>query len=200
MPRRSATISQGSDHKVIDIENGFTSEEFSDDEVPAVDTWQPPVLGPKPSHLEYENVSLSLIDPQKEVAPVTSILEALKSLNLKAESQRTEICNLKIEIADLCRSVPKEALGSNRKQKVQHEGPPEVTNFKGKIELHAKKFGVMSELFVPFEAFLVTKPLFDPQDKSCYKTSTGILNGVIAELYDQVPESLHKLMEDHSYF
>ncbi len=62
MPRRQATIAHESDREVIDI-NGFTSDESSssslNNEVPDTDTWQPPVLRPKPSRQEYEAVSLS---------------------------------------------------------------------------------------------------------------------------------------------
>jgi len=129
-----------------------------------------------------------------------SILKALKSLNLKVESQRIEIHKLNLKIANLHRSVPKEAPGTTRKRKTQPEGPPEVTKYQGKVEFYGKKFGVLNELFVPGAAFLVAKPMFDLQDKSRYKTPTGILDGIIAELYDQIPENLHKLMEDHSYF
>jgi len=126
--------------------------------------------------------------------------QALDAANLKIESQQTQIRDLTLKIASLKRAIPKEKVAGKVKSRAKPTGPPTLTRHQRKIESLGKKFGVMNELFVPPTAFLVAKPMFDPLDESRYTSPAGTLNGVVAELYDEIPVSLHNLMEEHSYF
>lgn len=69
-----------------------------------------------------------------------------------------------------------------------------------RIALFARKFGVMNELFLPEAAFLVNDPDFDPMDPDRYKDPATVLQGVISELFEAVPEDLHSSMREHSHF
>jgi hypothetical protein len=55
----------------------------------------------------------------------------------------------------------------------------------------AKKFGVMNEFFVLPAALTVKKPLTTSVDAGRYNSDTTALEGVIAEIYENIPESLH---------
>jgi len=59
-----------------------------------------------------------------------------------------------------------------------------------RIALHAWKFCVMNEVFVPEAAFLTKDPNFNPLDSEWYKTPDSIWNEIIAGLFEEVLEDL----------
>ena len=69
-----------------------------------------------------------------------------------------------------------------------------------KIALHARKFCIMNEVFMPEAAFLTKDSGFDPLDPEQYKTPDSIRNGIIAELFEEVPGDLHELLQESSSF
>ena len=101
-----------------------------------------------------------------------------------------------MELASLHRKVDSSKTSKGRK--------PKDKAVKGKdddrIALHARKFCVMNEVFVPEAAFLTKDPNFDPLDSERYKTPDSIRNGIIAELFEEVLEDLHKLLQESGSF
>jgi len=69
-----------------------------------------------------------------------------------------------------------------------------------RIALHARKFCVLNEIFVPDAAFLTRDPNFDPMDPERYRTADSIRNGIIAELFEEVPDDLHEPMQESGSF
>ncbi|KDR65151.1 hypothetical protein GALMADRAFT_260311 [Galerina marginata CBS 339.88] len=61
-----------------------------------------------------------------------------------------------------------------------------------RIALHGRKFGIMNEPFVPDAAFLAPQPDCTSVDPARYSTPETALEGVIAELYEEIPEDLHE--------
>lgn len=113
--------------------------------------------------------------------------------NLKVEEQRKEIRKLKLEIAILHRKHAKNLTKGKKKKEVKS------TNDQ-RISLHARKFCVMNEIFVPEAAFLTADPNFDPMDPDRYTSEDLIRKGVIAELFEEVPKNLHDKMQESGTF
>lgn len=126
-------------------------------------------------------------------------MKAFKASNLKVEAQRIEIRNLRLRLSAALRQLkqqppqPKAKKGADRVAAVLR---PHL----GKIELHAKKFGTMNELFVPATAFMVPNPNYDILHVDRYKDPRSVLKGITAELFEEVPKSLHEFMEVHTDF
>lgn len=119
----------------------------------------------------------------------------LKDANLKVESQRQEIRKLKLEVATLRREIPKQSKKGGKSKQI-----PAVTDKDDRIALYARKFGVMNEIFVPAEVFLVPDPDFDAMDHHRYSTPENTLRGVTAELFEEIPKDLHPMMQEHTHF
>jgi len=69
------------------------------------------------------------------------------------------------------------------------------------IATHARKFCVMNEVFVSSAAFLVPRSQgVRSDDKDRWQTDESALDGLVAELYEEMPLSLHRLMKGHSSF
>lgn len=190
--QRRPTISSGEEFN-FGSEN--SNSDVSDTEHapgPTEDTWQAVVLGPNATRRQYEEVHHSRFLICFESNPT----QALKEANLKVEGQRLEIRQLRMANAALRREIPK--AGKGRSQK--NPPPPTVTKNDERIALHGRKFGVMNELFVAEAAFLVAESGFNPMDNTRYTSPALILQGVIAELFEEVPEDLHGLMKEHTHF
>jgi hypothetical protein len=69
-----------------------------------------------------------------------------------------------------------------------------------RISLHARKFCIMNEIFIPEAAFLTADPDFDPMDSNRYTSEDFIRKGVIAELFEEVPKNLHEKMQGSGAF
>ena len=101
-----------------------------------------------------------------------------------------------MELATLRRKLTSGNTSKGRKPKGKAaKGKDDV-----RIALHARKFCVLNEIFVPEAAFLTRDPNFDPMDPEHYKTADSIRNGIIAELFEEVPDDLHELMQESRSF
>jgi hypothetical protein len=120
----------------------------------------------------------------------------LKSAHLKIDEQRKEIWSLKMEVTSLRRKVKSTAASKGRKPK---DTAAKSTN-DDRIALCARRFGIMNEVFVAESAFLKKDPDVDPMDPERYKTPDSILSGVVAELFEGVPENLHEMMQESGSF
>ena len=69
------------------------------------------------------------------------------------------------------------------------------------ISLHARRFGVMNEIFVSKDVFLQPRPpnvYSDDLDR--WDNDENSKRCVIAELYEEIPESLHDMLEKTTIF
>jgi hypothetical protein len=80
------------------------------------------------------------------------------------------------------------------------EATEKRANVDQRISLHARKFCVMNEIFVPEAAFLTADPHFDPMDRDRYTSEDLVRKGVIAELFEEVPKNLHGKMVETGDF
>lgn len=69
------------------------------------------------------------------------------------------------------------------------------------IGLYARRFGVMNEIFVPKDVFLQQRPLnISSDDPDRWEDDEKTKACVIAELYEEIPVSLHDMLEKTSSF
>jgi hypothetical protein len=64
----------------------------------------------------------------------------------------------------------------------------------------AKKFGVMNEVFMPPGALAVKRPLTNSMDPGRYSSELAALEGMVAEVYESLPENLHHDIENSIAF
>lgn len=114
--------------------------------------------------------------------------------NLKIEEQRKEIRKLKLENGNLLRRLKHSKISTKGKKKEANVDDDQ------RVSLHARKFCVMNEIFVPESAFLIADPKFDPMDSDRYTSEDFIRKGVIAELFEEVPMNLHTRMQETGSF
>jgi len=58
----------------------------------------------------------------------------------------------------------------------------------------------MNEIFVPEAAFITQDPNVNSMDSKRYKTADSIRTGIIAELFEEVPNELHEVMQELGSF
>lgn len=68
------------------------------------------------------------------------------------------------------------------------------------IAQHAKKFGVMNEVFMPAAAFAVKRPPTNSMDPARYDSDIAELHGMTAELYESLPDNFHEDLESSVTF
>ena len=69
------------------------------------------------------------------------------------------------------------------------------------ISLYARRFGVMNEMFVPKDVFLQPRPQnVNSDDPDRWDDEEKTKDCVIAELYEETPITLHKMLEKTSSF
>lgn len=69
------------------------------------------------------------------------------------------------------------------------------------ISIHASRFGVMNEMFVPMDIFLQPRPQhIYSDDLDRWDDDEKTKNCIIAELYEELPAGLHEMLEKTSSF
>ena len=69
------------------------------------------------------------------------------------------------------------------------------------ISLHARHFGVMNEIFVLKDVFLQPRPLgVYSDDLDRWNNDENAKQCIIAELYEEIPESLYDMLEKTTTF
>jgi hypothetical protein len=59
----------------------------------------------------------------------------------------------------------------------------------------AKKFGVMNEMFVSPGALAIKKLLMNSMDPGRYSSNFAVLEGMVAKVYENLPESFYHEIE-----
>ncbi len=63
------------------------------------------------------------------------------------------------------------------------------------IGVYARRFGVMNEFVVSRGAFLLPRPKgINSDDPDCWKSEASVLQGLVAELYEKLPEDTHVML------
>jgi hypothetical protein len=68
------------------------------------------------------------------------------------------------------------------------------------IAQHAKKFGVMNEVFMPAAALAVKRPLTDSMHVGRYHSDIAQLHGITAEVYENLPDKFYDELENSISF
>lgn len=122
-----------------------------------------------------------------------------------------------LEITDLREELRKQAISYNeleqRYKTLRIKSHKEKTESKGKestsvnasdndlIGIHARRFSVMNEMYVPKDIFLNPKPQgIYSDDPDRWNDDEKMKNCLIAELYEELPPPLHDMIEKSSSF
>lgn len=113
--------------------------------------------------------------------------------NLRVE--KLKYTELEQNYKSLKRSARDEKLKGKEKDRA---GDPILRDNDSLIALHARRFGVMSEIFVSKDVFLQPRPSSNSYDLDRWDTEENMKRCIIAELYEQIPASLHDMLEKTS--
>jgi len=70
-----------------------------------------------------------------------------------------------------------------------------------RIGVYARRFGVMNEVVVSRDAFLQTRPRgINSDDPGRWKSEESACQGLVAELYEELPEDMHIMLQKNPSF
>jgi hypothetical protein len=119
----------------------------------------------------------------------------LKKSQLQLAHLLTENRDLKLQLASAEACLPKRS---------KKKGPilsPALAQHEGQIHALGQAFSIMGELWVDPSSFLQPPPPPGAADSpNHYDSPENMKRGVVAKLYDFVPDELHKYMSSHSNF
>jgi hypothetical protein len=119
-------------------------------------------------------------------------IQALKSAQIKVGELQDQVKKLSLKNSEL---------RANLKGKKSNKGSCSVPSDHEKlIAQHAKKFGVMNEVFMPAAALAVKRPLTNSMDSGRYDSDIAELQGITAELYESLPDNFHDDLENSLSF
>lgn len=117
-------------------------------------------------------------------------------------SLKDELRALKLQYVELeqkYKVIKKAAKGSKATEK--NSSKSKLAETDEVIGLYARRFGVMNELYVAHNAFLQPQPVGVRADNSTrWQTEESALEGLIAELYEELPIRLHGMLANTSHF
>ena len=109
------------------------------------------------------------------------------AIQLKVSDLQITVRSLHMRILDLSACL------KNIDLKHQKSGNKEKLSDKDLQVSHlAKQFGIMHEPFIVQSVFLITKPSVDSTHPNRYQSELSKAQGVTAELYEVIPNELHK--------
>jgi len=106
-----------------------------------------------------------------------------------------QIANLEQDIADL-----KSSKKSRGKSLAADTTEITTQTEDQKIAMYGRKFGVMNDMFISRQVFMQPRTAFSPEDPARYANDENKLKGLISELWEEVPQELHSVMEGHTRF
>jgi hypothetical protein len=70
-----------------------------------------------------------------------------------------------------------------------------------RIGVYARRFGVMNEVVVSRDAFLQPRPRgIYSDDPNHWKSEESVRQGLIAELYEELPDDMHAMLQKNPSF
>jgi hypothetical protein len=122
------------------------------------------------------------------------IKQALKVSQLKLGELDKAMRKLKVQSATLLANQPK------RRQKSKNV-PNEIAKHDSEISLLGRKFCIMVDPFLTSTTvFAGPRPDLAADSVYRYDSDITIEQGLIAEVYDFIPEKFHEMMASHSHF
>ena len=125
----------------------------------------------------------------------------MRNAQLEITELKEEIRTQKLKYTDL---EQKFKVLKNEKHKDKSKGKNSESTIQDNdeiISLYAHRFGVMNEMLVPKDVFLQPRPQnLHSDDPDRWEDDEKMKSCVIAELYEETPESLHKMLEKTSSF
>jgi hypothetical protein len=125
----------------------------------------------------------------------------LRNAQLEITELKEELRTQKLKYTDLEQKF--KAL-KNEKHKDKSKGKNSEASIQDNddlISLYARRFGVMNEMFVSKDLFLQPRPQnINSDDPNRWEDDEKTKECVIAELYEEIPNSLHKMLEKTSSF
>jgi hypothetical protein len=107
--------------------------------------------------------------------------QALKTAQIKVGELQEQVKRLHLKNSELrAQAKPGKRTGSRR----------DLSGNEKLISQFAKKFTVMNEMFMP-SGLPMKKPLTNSMDTGRYDSDLAGMEGIIAEIYECLPESLH---------
>ena len=114
--------------------------------------------------------------------------QALKSAQIKVGELQDQVKRLQIQNSELRANL--------KRKKNTTVGSRGVLSSRDKlVSQYAKKFGVMNEVFPTPAALLVKRPLTNSMDANRYTSELAELDGIIAEVYESLPEEFYDELE-----
>lgn len=119
--------------------------------------------------------------------------QALKTAQIKVGQLQDQVKQLLLKNSELRAKVKGKSTQAAGSRKV-------LSGDEKLIAQYAKKFGVMNEMFMPPGALAVKRPLTTSMHSGRYESDLAELEGMIAEVYESLPENLHDDMENSIAF
>ena len=124
---------------------------------------------------------------RKAQLEITALKEELRIQQLKYTELEQNYKSLK-------RSAHEEKLKGKDKDSILHDND-------SLIALHARRFGVMNEMFLSKDVFLQPRPQdVYSDDSDRWDNDENAKRCIIAEIYEEIPESLHDMLEKTTTF
>ena len=119
-------------------------------------------------------------------------VQALKKAQIKVGKLQDQVKKLLLKNSELC---------ANLKGSKNAMSSCSVPSDNDKlIAQQAKKFGVMNKVFVPLVALVVKQPPTNSMDSGRYDSAIAKLHGIIAEIYESLPDDFHDELENSLSF
>lgn len=124
---------------------------------------------------------------RKAQLEITALKEELRIQQLKYTELEQNYKSLK-------RSAHEEKLKGKDKDSILHDND-------SLIALHARRFGVMNEMFLSKDVFLQPRPQdVYSDDSDRWDNDENAKRCIITEIYEEIPESLHDMLEKTTTF
>jgi hypothetical protein len=124
----------------------------------------------------------------------------LRNAQLEITELKEELRTQKLKYTDLEQKF-KALKNEKHKDKSKGKNSEAIQDNDDLISLYARRFGVMNEMFVSKDVFLQPRPQnINSDDPNRWEDDEKTKECVIAELYEEIPNSLHKMLEKTSSF
>ena len=119
-------------------------------------------------------------------------------------SLKDELRALKLQYAELeqkYKVIKKAAKESKATEYLKDSSKSKLSETDDVIGLYACRFGVMNEFYLTHNAFLQPQPVDVHMDNSTqWQTEESAMEGLITELYEELPTRLHGMLANTSHF
>ena len=119
-------------------------------------------------------------------------VQALKKAQIKVGKLQNQVKKLLLKNSEL-----RANLKESKNAMSSHSVPSDNDKL---IAQQAKKFGVMNEVFVSLAALAVKQPPTNSIDPGWYNLAIAELHGMIAEIYESLPDDFHNELENSLSF